>query len=198
MKIADFSVDHPIPIAVAYVVLFVLGMLALTRIGLDMFPDTDYPVVAIMARYRGVAPEEMEKLVTEHLEAAAASVDGVRKVKAVSLQGECGIWWSLTGRPTSTWAAKIVRNQIELALDFLPREVDRPVVLKFDMDLLPVAYYGIYSTGGRDLRTLRKYIKDTVGKRMTSLPGVASAVVQGELEREILIEVDRNGSSRAM
>ena len=192
MKIADFSVDHPIPIAVAYVVLFVLGMLALTRIGLDMFPDTDYPVVAIMARYRGVAPEEMEKLVTEHLEAAAASVDGVRKVKAVSLQGECGIMVEFDWETDLNVGAQDVRNQIELALDYLPREVERPVVLKFDMDLLPVAYYGIYSTGGRDLRTLRKFIKDTVGKRMTSLPGVASAVVQGGLEREILIEVDRD------
>ena len=66
------------------------------------------------------------------------------------------------------------------------------MVLKFDMDLLPVAYYGIYSTGGRDLRTLRKFIKDTVGKRMNALPGVASAVVQGGLEREIIIEVDRD------
>ena len=156
MKIADFSVDHPIPIAVAYVVLFVLGMLALTRIGLDMFPDTDYPVVAIMARYRGVAPEEMEKLVTEHLESAAASVDGVRKVKAVSLQGECAIMVEFDWETDLNVGAQDVRNQIELALDFLPREVDRPVVLKFDMDLLPVAYYGIYSTGGRDLRTLRK------------------------------------------
>ncbi len=192
MRIADFSVDHPVPVAVAYIVLFVMGMLALTRIGLDMFPDTDYPVVAIMARYRGVAPEEMEKLVTEHLEAAAASVDGVRKVKAVSLQGECAIMVEFDWEADLNVGAQDVRNQIELALDFLPREVDRPVVLKFDMDLLPVAYYGIYSTGGRDLRTLRKFIKDAVGKRMTSLPGVASAVVQGGLEREILIEVDRD------
>ena len=164
MKIADFSVDHPIPIAVAYIVLFVLGMLALTRIGLDMFPDTDYPVVAIMARYRGVAPEEMEKLVTEHLEAAAASVDGVRKVKAVSLQGECAIMVEFEWETDLNVGAQDVRNQIELALDFLPREVDRPVVLKFDMDLLPVAYYGIYSTGGRDLRTLQKIHKRCGGQ----------------------------------
>ncbi|MBN2108997.1 MAG: efflux RND transporter permease subunit [Deltaproteobacteria bacterium] len=192
MKLADFSVDHPVPVAVAYIVLFVLSMLALTRLSLDLLPDTDYPVVAIMARYRGVAPEEMEKLVAEHLEAAAASVDGVRKVKTVSLQGECGIMVEFEWEADLNVGAQDVRNQIELALDSLPREVERPVVLKFDMDLLPVAYYGIYSTGGRDLRTLRKFIKDTVGKRMTALPGVASAAVQGGLEREILIEVDRD------
>jgi HAE1 family hydrophobic/amphiphilic exporter-1 len=192
MKLADFSVDHPVPVAVAYIVLFVLGMLALTRLSLDLLPDTDYPVVAIMARYRGVAPEEMEKIVAEHLEAAAASVDGVRKVKTVSLQGECGIMVEFEWEADLNVGAQDVRNQIELALDSLPREVERPVVLKFDMDLLPVAYYGIYSTGGRDLRTLRKFIKDTVGKRMTALPGVASAAVQGGLEREILVEVDRD------
>jgi len=192
MKIADFSVDHPVPVAVCYIVLFVMGMLALARISLDLMPDMDYPVVAIMARYRGVTPVEMEKLVTEHLEAAAASVDGVRKVKAVSLQGECAIMVEFEWESDLNVGAQDVRNQIEVALDFLPREVERPVVLKFDMDLLPVAYYGVYSKGGRDLRTLRKFIKDAVGKRMTSLPGVASAVVQGGLEREILVEIDRD------
>ncbi|MBW1824594.1 MAG: efflux RND transporter permease subunit, partial [Deltaproteobacteria bacterium] len=68
MKISDFSVDHPVPVTVFYIVIFVLGLLALSRIGLDLLPNVDYPVVAVMAKYRGVAPEEMEKLVTEHLE----------------------------------------------------------------------------------------------------------------------------------
>lgn len=192
MKISDFSTDHPVPVAVFYIVLFVLGMLSLSRIGLDIFPDIDYPVVAVMARYRGIAPEEMEKLVTEHLESAAASVDGVRKVKAVSLQGACAIMVEFEWEADLNVGAQDVRNQIELALDFLPREVERPVVLKFDMDLLPVIYYGIYSKGDRDLRTLKKFIKDAVEKRLESLPGAASVIVQGGLEREILIEVYRD------
>ena len=52
MKIADFSVDHPVPVAVFYIIIFVLGLLALSRISLDLLPDIDYPVVAVMARYR--------------------------------------------------------------------------------------------------------------------------------------------------
>ena len=191
MKISDFSVDHPVPVTVFYIVIFVLGMLALSRIGLDLLPNVDYPVVAVMAKYRGVAPEEIEKLVTEHLESAAASVDGVRKVKAVSLQGACAIMVEFEWEADLDVGAQDVRNQIEMALDFIPEEVDRPVVLKFDMDLLPVVYYGVYSKGGRDLRTLRKFIKDVVEKRLESLPGVASAVVQGGWEREIAIEVYR-------
>ncbi len=120
MRIADFSVDHPVPVAVFYIIIFVLGLLALSRISLDLLPDIDYPVVAVMARYRGVAPEEMEKLVTEHLESAAASVDGVRKVKAVSLQGACAIMVEFEWEADLDVGAQDVRNQIELALDFIP------------------------------------------------------------------------------
>ncbi len=192
MKISDFSVNHPVPVAAFYIVIFVLGILSLTRIGLDLFPDLDYPVVAVMARYPGVAPEEMEKLVTEHLEAAAASADGVRRVKSVSLQGACAIMVEFDWESDLNTGAQDVRNQVELALDFLPREVERPVVLKFDMDLLPVIYYGIYSDGDRDLRTLRKYVKDVFEKRLVSLPGVASVSVQGGLEREIEIRANRD------
>lgn len=192
MKISDFSVNHRVPVAVFYIVVVVLGLVSFTRIGLDLFPDIDYPIVAVMARYRGVAPEEMEKLVTEHLESAAASVDGVRKVKAVSLQGACALMVEFDWEADLNVGAQDIRNQIELALDFLPKEVERPVVLKFDMDLLPVAYYGVYSKGNRDLRTLRKFIKDAVEKRLESLPGVASVVVQGGLEREIIVEIYRD------
>ena len=59
MKIANFSVDHPITIIVFYIALLALGIAAIGTIGIDMFPDNDYPVVAVMAEYPGTAPEEM-------------------------------------------------------------------------------------------------------------------------------------------
>lgn len=190
MKIANFSVDHPITITVFYIALFALGIAAIGTIGIDMFPDNDYPVVAVMAEYPGTAPEEMEKLVTEHLESAAASVDGVKKVKAVSLQGVSALMVEFDWDADLNVGAQDIRNQVEMVLEELPEDIERPVVLKFDFDLLPVVYYGIYSTTDRDMRVMRKLIKDAVEKRLESLPGVSSVVVQGGLEREIVVACD--------
>jgi len=190
VKIANFSVERPVTVTVFYIALFALGIAAIGSIGIDMFPDNDYPVVAVMAEYPGTAPEEMEKLVTEHLESAAASVDGVRKVKAVSLQGISALMVEFDWDSDLNIGAQDIRNQVEMVQEELPEDMERPVVLKFDFDLLPVVYYGVYSTTGRDMRAMRKFIKDAVEKRLESLPGVSSVVVQGGLEREIVIACD--------
>jgi HAE1 family hydrophobic/amphiphilic exporter-1 len=191
VRIVNFSVDHPVTVTVFYLALLALGIAGLGSIGIDMFPDNDYPVVAVMAEYPGTAPEEMEKLVTEHLESAAASVDGVRKVKAVSLQGVSALMVEFEWDADLNVGAQDIRNQVEMVLEELPEDIERPVVLKFDFDLLPVVYYGVYSTKDRDMRVMRKFVKDAVEKRLESLPGVSSAVVQGGLEREIVIACDR-------
>jgi len=88
--------------------------------------------------------------------------------------------------------AQDVRNMMDIAFDLLPDNVDRPMVLKGDVDMIPILYYGVYSKTGRDLRNLRKLIEDQVEKRIDALPGVASAAVTGGLDREILVNVDRN------
>ena len=191
MKLPEFSVNRPITTIMMFMIVVVIAVISLGRISVDMFPDIDFPVVLIIAEYPGVAPEEIETLITEHIEEQVSIVDGVEKIKAASLEGLSMFMVEFEWGTNLDLAAQDVRNRIDIALGLLPDDIERPLVIKWDMDMLPVIYYGVLSDTGRDLRNLKKLLEDTVEKRLESLPGVASATIMGGYEREIVVEVDR-------
>ena len=87
MKLPEFAVNRPVTTFMTFLIIVIISAISVKRIAVDMFPDVDFPVVLIIAEYPGVAPEEIETLITEHIEEQVAVVDGVRKIKASSLEG---------------------------------------------------------------------------------------------------------------
>lgn len=173
-------------------ILMVLGVVSFTRLGLDFFPDMQFPEVSVITTYPGASSEEIETLITRPLEESVATVSGVRKVKSSSREGVSVIQAELEWGTNLDLVAQDVRNMMDITYDLLPDEVERPLVIKANTDLMPVLYYGVLSETSRDLRNLRKLIEDSVEKRLETLPGVASVSVYGGHEREILVEVDRS------
>jgi len=150
------------------------------------------PDLSIRRPVTSAASHEMETIVTRPLEEAVSAVEGVKKLKSRSQEGISIIQVEFMWGTDLAAAAQDIRNMMEQPFDMMPDEVDRPLVLKSDMDLMPILYYGLYSATDRDQRNLRKLIKDTVEKRLENLPGVASVTVSGGLEREIQVNVDRS------
>jgi HAE1 family hydrophobic/amphiphilic exporter-1 len=192
VNLPDISIRRPITTTMMILIITVLGFVTLSRIGIDFFPDLQFPEVTVLTTYPGAASHEIETIVTRPLEEAVAAAEGVRKIKSRSQEGVSIIQAEFTWGTDLAAAAQDIRNMMEQALDMMPSEVDRPLVLKADMDLLPILYYGIYSSTNRNQRNLKKLIKDAVEKRLENLPGVAAVTVSGGLEREILINADRN------
>ena len=191
MKLPEFSINRPVTTIMLLLIVVVVALTCFFRVGVDMFPEMDFPVVAIITEYPGVASEEIETLITEHIEEQVAVVDKLIKLKAASLEGLSVMMLEFEWGTDLDIAAQDVRNRVELALDFLPHDVDRPLVLKFDMDMMPVVYYGALTMSGRNLTNMKKLMEDTVEKRLESLPGVASVSIVGGYEREIVVAVDR-------
>ena len=192
MNLPDLSIRRPVTSTMMILIIMVLGFVALSRIGIDFFPDLQFPEVSILTTYPGAASHEMETIVTRPLEEAVSAVEGVKKLKSRSQEGISIIQVEFMWGTDLAAAAQDIRNMMEQPFDMMPDEVDRPLVLKSDMDLMPILYYGLYSATDRDQRNLRKLIKDTVEKRLENLPGVASVSVSGGLEREIQVNVDRS------
>ena len=190
MTLPEFSVNRKITVLMLILIITIFGVLSFFRLGLDMMPDLEYPVVSVVTTYSGVSSEDIEKLITKPVESVISTVKNVKKVSSISQEGISAVIVEFEWGTKLDFSAQDVREKLSLLTDYLPEDADSPLVLKFNMSDFPILYYGV--TGMQDTYALRKYIDDSVRPRLERLEGVASAQVLGGLEREINILVDRD------
>ncbi|MBN1594182.1 MAG: efflux RND transporter permease subunit, partial [Candidatus Coatesbacteria bacterium] len=188
MKLANFSVDRPVAISMFILIVVLFGTVAFFQIGLDLLPDIDYPLVAVMTTYEGVASEEVEETVTMNIEEAVSRAENVKKVFSSSSEGRSMVMVEFNWDANLDFAAQEVRDRVSMMAEFLPDDADDPLVLKYDPNDQPVLVLGV--TGMSSTMELRKYLEDVVSPYLERLQGVAIAFVMGGLEREINITVD--------
>ena len=192
MKLPEFSVRRKVTASMIAMILVVVGLIAFSRLGLDFFPDLEYPTVSVITTYRGASSEDIEKTITEPLEQVVSSVSGVKKVTSQSSEGVSVLMVEFEWGTNLDFAAQDIRDQIGLYRNFLPTNASNPLVVKFNLSQFPVVFYGITASSGYSTYDLKKMIEDEVKPRLERLDGVASAAVFSTDEREIRVEVDKN------
>jgi hydrophobic/amphiphilic exporter-1 (mainly G- bacteria), HAE1 family len=191
MRLSDFSVDRPVTITMIVLIIVVIGLLSLSRIGLDMMPDVDFPTVSVVTRYEGAASEDIEKLITRTIEGAAASVSGVSNVKSISREDQSFVLVSFEWGTDLDSGAQDLREALGLIEPMLPNDADKPMVLKFSLTALPVLSYLVVGMDGNPT-ALNQWLDDTLVPRIERVDGVAGVVAMGGLEREVQISVRRS------
>jgi len=188
MKLPEFSVERPVTVTMLILIVVVVGAISLSNLGLDLMPDITYPVMSVVTTYEGVASEEMENIVTKPIEEVVATVKNVKKIKSFSQEGLSVVMVDFEWGANLDLLAQDIRDRIDMISDFLPKDMDKPLVVKFDPSMMPVGVFGI--VGERDSRSLRQLVKDVFKDRLEQVDGVASAMVWGGTEREVRVEVD--------
>ncbi len=167
------------------------GIIAFTKLGLDMLPDVEFPMVSVVTVYSGASPEDIESIVTKPLEQAIASVTGVKGVVSTTVEGMSMVTVEFANGTNLDFAAQDVRDQLAMFADFLPDDIQTPLVMKFDMSALPVLFYGVTSED-RPLNELAEYMDETAGYRLERIEGVASVMIQSPEVKEIQVEIDQH------
>ncbi|MFP4082177.1 MAG: efflux RND transporter permease subunit [Candidatus Aminicenantes bacterium] len=189
MKIPEFSVNRKVTTAMLAMILVVLGIITFTRLGLDFFPDIEFPTVSVITVYSGASSEDIENTITKPLEEIISSVNRVKKVNSITSESASVIMIEFEWGTNLDFAAQDVRDQIGLYRNFLPEEAQDPLVVKFSISQIPVIFYGV--TGNRPVFELKEMIEDEVVGRLERIDGVASAPVYSTEIREILVNVDK-------
>ncbi len=186
--LVQFSVTRRVSISMLILIVMVVGMIAFSKLPLDMFPDISFPMVTVVTQYPGVAPEEIERLVTVPLEGAIASVSKVKKVSSKTVEGYSNITVEFEWGTNLDYAAQDIKDNIDQVKVYLPEGMKEPMVFKFSLSSLPILMIGV--SGIEDAYKLKKLLEDNVQERLQRLDGVAQVLVYGGQKREITIACD--------
>jgi len=187
MRIVEFSLKRRVTVSMAAVALVLFGIVAFTRLPVNLMPDLSYPSLTVETSLPGAAPAEVEVLVTRPIEEVVGVVGGVQRLSSVSRPGLSEVTLEFGWGSNMDFAALDVRQKLDLVV--LPRDADRPVLLRFDPANDPVMR--LYLTGGDSLYQLRYTAEELVKKDLESTPGVAAVKVHGGYEEEIEVRIDQ-------
>jgi len=189
MKIVNFAVKRPVTITILVTVLILLGVFTYSKMGLNLLPDMKLPVAAVMTTYPGAGPEEVEQ-VSKTLESALASVSNVKTIRSISSSGSSIIILEYNWGTDMNMATMDIREKIGIVEKYLPSEVDKPMVMKMDPNMMPILQLGISGGKNMSLSQLQTLAEDVIEPRLSRLPEIASVIITGGMEREVKIEVD--------
>ena len=189
MNLPNFSVSRPVTILMLFIGLILIGLISFQNLGLDLLPDLSFPMSAIIVSYPGVAPQEIENMVTIPLEEAVGTIQGVKNINSFSREGSSVVMMEFNWGTDMDISALNIREKIDQVKGFLPDDASDPIVIKFDPSLMPILVLGMDSEE-KDLQKLQEYAEDIIKPRLERLEEVASVLINGGLEREILVSID--------
>src|SRR5262245_17413447 len=169
----------------------ILGLVALHRLPIDLFPNINLPIINVGTIYTGAGVLDIEKTVTYPIEKAVSAISDVKFVESKSRQGLS------TVRVWMNWGADVTNGQIEVIqriqqiLNTLPNGIKQPFILRYDLSNIPVCLVTV-SGGGLDERQLYDLAYNTVEPQLERLNGVASASIEGGKVRQITINLNRD------
>lgn len=190
MIIPKYAVKFRAAAFVFIVVLVMAGSTSYMGMPREGAPDVTVPFVTVMAPYEGMAPSEMENLVTIPLEKQFNDLPNVKEISSSSMEGMCVISIEFTTDQDIDEALQKVKDKIDMAKPDLPDDLDEPTVDDLNVSTdIPILTFTL--SGDPSLERLDN-IAQELEDLIENVPGVRQAGVSGSLEREVRIEVDLN------
>ncbi|MDF1667937.1 MAG: efflux RND transporter permease subunit [Planctomycetota bacterium] len=185
MKFSEFSIRRPIFVLMLISSFLVFGVTSYRSIGVSLFPDVDFPIVSVLVIYEGADPGTIETEVTDPIEEAVNTLNGIKSVRSESLEGVSQVFIEFELEVNIDVASQDVRDKIAGVRAELPREIEAPIIEKFDPASAPILTVVI--SGPKSIRELTKFAKDEVKPRIEGARGVGSAKLVGGREREVRV-----------
>ena len=189
MSIPRIAIERPVTMFMISMVIILLGAISLSRLPVDLMPDTQMPTITVRVSYSGVGPLEMEELVTRPIEQAVSAVAGLERVDSTSSEGNANVRLNFAWGTDLSEAADEVRTRLDRVRGRLPEDADPPTVFKFDSTSMPIMGIGV--RGDFDPVTLREMAQNDLSPRLERVAGVAAVTINGGLRRQIRVDLSR-------
>jgi hydrophobe/amphiphile efflux-1 (HAE1) family protein len=189
-KLAEVCIRRPVFATMIIMALVVVGAVSYFRLGVDRFPSVELPTVSVRTELPGASPEEMETQVSQKLEEAINTIQGIHELRSITSPGNSIVIVTFNlNRPIDV-AAQDIREKVAIAVRNLPRDIRPPIISKFDNDQAPVLTLAV--SGNRSLRELTEIADKTVKVDIERASGVGEVRLVGGLSRAVNVWVDAN------
>jgi len=190
MSLYRSSVNHPVTVSLIFVTVAILGVFALTRLSINLFPDMGTNAIMVMTSYSGASAEDIETNITKTLENALNGVSDLKhlsssskeNVSVITLQFEYGI--------DIEDATNDVRDKLDMVRQYLPDGSGNPTIFKFSMEDIPIMFLSV--TAEESISGLDKILDDKLATPLARVSGVGTVSISGAPKREIQVFVDPN------
>jgi hydrophobe/amphiphile efflux-1 (HAE1) family protein len=190
MNLSTISIKRPILTIVMNISIILFGIIGYTFLGVREFPSIDPAMVSVRTSYSGANADIIESQITEPLEKAINSIDGIRNITSSSVQGSSSISIEFDLDKNLEDAANDVRDKVSQAVRSLPDDLDAPpVVSKADADAQRIISMTVQSDN-KNILELSDYAENVLAQRIETIPGVSSVQIWGQRRYAMRLWID--------
>jgi HAE1 family hydrophobic/amphiphilic exporter-1 len=191
MSLTRFAITRPVITAMFFIALAIYGAMSYTTLGVNLFPNVSFPIVAVSASYPGASPAEMEKLVIKPIEDQLDGIENLDRLNAVAQEGTATVIVRFRLDTDINYETIDVQRRVDTARVYMPTDLDPPVVFKFSAASDPIIEEALSSK-----RLTQAQLSDLVTDRLIpdikTVPGVQDVDTSGGTAREFHVYPDFN------
>ncbi len=193
MTISEVCINRPVFTWVLVAIPVVLGLFSYGELGVDLFPDVDFPVCTVTTVLPGASVEEVETTVTKPIEDIINTVSGIDELRSTTTEGVSIVTVQFLLAKNGDVGTQEVRDKVNTILADLPDGTDPPIVDKFDTGSMPVMTVAV--SGRRDLREVTEIVRKQIKERLETVNGVGSINLVGGRVRSMNLVLDTESLS---
>ncbi len=188
MNFSSWAIRKPAPSILLFIMITVAGLIGFHRLGIQHFPDMDFPAVTVVATLPGAAPPQLESEVTRPIENAIAGIGAVKHITSTLSDGVSSTVIEFELEKNMQEAVNDVRDAVTRIRSTLPSALQEPVVSRINFTGAALLTYSVTSTS-MDEADLSWFVDNTIGKALLPVSGVGQLTRLGGVSREVQIEL---------
>ncbi len=190
MDLAELSIKRPIFITCLVFLSIAAGLMAFSRLGVDLFPDVTFPVVVVNTPYPGAGPAEIEQLISKPLEDEISTISGLKRITSMSQEGMSTVVAEFNLETDFKYAEQQIRDKVTFSKRILPKDIKEPIIRRIDPADQPIFILSLEA----DLPEAQLYdfAKEKIKPRLEQVNQVGLVEIIGGRKREIQVALDPN------
>jgi HAE1 family hydrophobic/amphiphilic exporter-1 len=190
MFISEFSIRRPVTATMMTVLLLVFGIIGLQRLGVDLFPDIEFPMITVSTIWENSRPEEVDNNITDELEDAIGEASDIKHIASMNMEGTSFIVVNFELSRDIDLASQEVQEKVSSKLGELPHGAEKPIIDRIDINAQPTVWFCLY--GRYPIEVLTAYAKDVIRPLFQKLHGTGEVPLRGAREHEVRIWLNRD------